>query len=102
MQSAAVGSGAPGAEQSEQVGLPRGAVAARAAAALERAIDPRKGSCAIDAHARERDVEGAALHQRLQHALVDALRIDARGEVEHVLELTVAIACLEDRFQRAR
>ena len=42
------------------------------------------------------------VHERLEHALVDLARVDARRKVEEILERAALVARLEDRDERAR
>ena len=55
---------------------------------------------ARDAARGERGVERAALDERFEHALVDALGVDARREVEEVGERPAFLARLEQRLER--
>src|SRR6478609_1641485 len=59
-------------------------IAARAARTLERTVDGSVGPRAGNPHRLERRVESAALHERLEHALVEPLCVQARGKVEQI------------------
>ena len=96
----ASGLGRSGVEQAEHVGLTALAIAARGAASLERDLDRGERGGARDAARHERRVECSALDERFEHALVDALGVDARREVEEIGERSAFLACLEERFER--
>ena len=78
------------------VGLARGSIAARASSALESTVHGPHGPRSIQPHAIERLVAGTALHESLEHSFVDLLRIDSRGKVEQVVEVSVFLAVLEN------
>src|SRR5690606_14953423 len=84
-------------EHAEQGRLAAGTIAARRPRSLERAVERREGAGATDTHLAQDGAEGATLHQRLEHPLVQALGIDARGEVEEVRER----ASLAPHFEHA-
>ena len=45
-------------------------------------------------------VEGAALHERLEDGLVHALGVDARGEVEEIVEGAALLRASKTRLER--
>src|SRR5690606_31844757 len=68
-----------GRDRGEQADLGAVALLARAARALERPVDAGERARAGDPARLQARVERAALHERLEHALVDAPRVDALG-----------------------
>jgi hypothetical protein len=73
-------------EEAEHVGLAALAVSGSGTAALECGLDAGKSARAVHALSREHGVERAALDEGLEHALVDALGVHARAEVEEIGE----------------
>src|SRR5262245_49039771 len=71
-------------QEAEQILLPARALALQLLAALEADVDAAERARPMDGARRVRVVERAALHQRLEHALVELAQIDASGEVEQV------------------
>src|ERR1019366_5030969 len=88
-----------GIEEAEEGRLPRRAIAAGGARALERDVDRREGARPRHAPFAERQVERPALNESLEDGLVDALGVDASAEVEQVPERT-GLARLEHRLER--
>ena len=88
-------------EQAEQRRLTPLAIAGRAPRPFESPIDRGVRPGSRDTHRVQGGVEGATLHERLEHALVETLRVHARRKVEQVEERPAGDARVEHGFERS-